>query len=247
MAEVIPAAQPTPNQPQTVTTSSVDEWKGRFEEAVRTRDEAKARMRDVSVENETLKTRLDEINKRDQQSQEQAKQRQLEEQGKYAEALKLTEEKYNGRYQKLATSAQQRLVPMAIKSAASTIESITPEAVQDLPSMLAQHVGLDPESLEVYVRGPDGKPLTDASLKPVPIESFVREFVKSRPYMQKGTMPASHGLTGEGRSQEFTMAQASTNPAVAKAWAEQDPAGYANAVREYYTPDAVLKRAKGRK
>ena len=212
-----------------------DEWKSIVAEAQQTRDAAKAKLEEVHTNYKALaaeKDRLAAIVKereiKEVQTKEQLEKQTLEQQGKYAEALKLTETKWGEKYSTLQKSAAQRLVPLAITQAASKIPNITPEAIDLLPDVLSKHIDINPDTLEVYVRGQDGKPMTDASLKPVTVEDFVKQFVSSKTIFLKDSLPVKHGQNTNG--QPITIEQALANPALAAEWGKSDPEGFAKAM-----------------
>lgn len=252
--------QPTPGVPQDFQKAQAqaqapapkvedaDTWKNRFEDAVRTRDEAKSRNRELTERLTSAEQKLQEIEAKSQQIQEERKRAQLEQEGKYSEALQLTEQKHVQNYQKLSGLASSKLVPMSIRSAAAGIETLTPEAISDLPQLLRDRIKLDPNTLDPTVLGDDGKPMTDESLKPVTVEAYVREFVKTRPYLHKASVPAKHGIMAQaGGDVEYSIERCKDSPAKMARWATEDPTGYAAAVREYYSPESVQRRMADQK
>ena len=223
--------EPVTNPPQQ------DPWAGKSPEeirnivtdAIKSRDEVKSKFNNMSVELDTLRKTVQEREAKEQQTKEQSEKQNLEQQGKYQEALQLTEKKWNEKYIGLKTSAAQRLVPLAVNKAASAIENLTKEALNDLPDLVSRYIDINPETLEVYVKGADGKPATDSGLKPILVENFIKDFVTARPYLLKSTMPVSHGATGsDGKA--ITIEQALNDPAAAEAWAKADPEGFQKAV-----------------
>jgi len=229
-----------PENQQQQQTQQKDPWEGKSPEeirnivtdVIRTRDEIKSKYNTAAAELEVLRKAQQERDAKEAQSKEQIEKQNLEQQGKYQEALKLTENKWNQKYENLRTSAAQRLVPLAINKAASQIENLTKEAMSDLPDILAKHIDINPETLEVYVKGEDGKPATEKdSMKPVSVEGYVKEFVTKRPYLLKSSMPVSHGQTGQD-GKPMTMEMALSDPKLAAEWAKNDPQGFQRAMED---------------
>jgi hypothetical protein len=217
-----------------------EEWKSIVTEAQQTRDAAKAKLEEVHTNYKALvaeKERLASIVKQreiqETQTKEQQQKAELEQQGKYQEALKLTETKWGEKYTNLQRSAAQRLVPLAITQAAAKVENITPEAIDLLPDVLAKHIDINPDTLEVYVKDENGKPMTEkGSMKPISVDDFVKAFVTSKTIFLKDAMPVKHGLGTSGKA--ITIEQAMADPKLAKEWATNDPAGFQAAMDAKY-------------
>jgi len=230
---------------QETKQESPEVWKQRFEETVQMRDQLRENNRIMKDQLDKVSSELNVFKTETQKQLEKEEQVKLESKGKYQEALKIAEEKHAAQYRGLQSAATQRLVPLAIRSAAGAIPNLTPEAAQDLPVLLRDYIGLDPSTLEVFIKDKEGKPLTGPDLKPVPVESFVAEFVKTRPYLVKGTIPNQHGITGVNG--QVTVDEIMNNPQLASEYAAKDPAGYAKMQADYFNPKNVLKRSKGNK
>jgi DNA polymerase III gamma/tau subunit len=237
----MPEEQKPTGQPQ---QEDVTVWKSRFEEAVQTRDQVRESNRLMKEQLDNVSKELNQFKSEAQKAREAEEQSKLRSQGKYEEAVKKIQEKSEADFRNLQNSATQRLVPLAIRSAATAIPNLTPEAAQDLPVLLRDYIGLDPTTLEVFVKDNEGKPLTGPDLKPVPVEQFVSEFIKTRPYLVKGTIPAQHGITGQ--QQQVGLDQVMSDPKAAGEFALRDPEGFAKAQAEYYSPKNVMARAKGK-
>lgn len=222
--------------PEPVKEEKVEEkdWKKIAEEAIATRDAAKQKNR--QVEEELTKYRQTEAERatREAQSREEQERAKLAEQGKYQEAVKLVETKYQGEIQNIYSKITETFVPAAIKSAASKMKNITPEALQDLPSLIGGKIKLNPKTFEAFVANEKGEPLTDEKLNPVPLESFVESFVKARSYMLVDGMPKGTGagpITTTGKA--YTIENALTDPKLDKEWQKADPTGHARALEDF--------------
>lgn len=220
-------------------------WEEAFKEATATRDRIKAEHRIAQGELEKYRAKDAELQKQNQSAQEKAKLEQLEQQGKYQEALKLTEEKGRAEADKIRARVAERLIPMAIKSAASKIPNLAKESIDDLPQLLRDRVMLDPETLEIYVKGDDGKPLVDEKLNQVNVEKFVEGWIQSKPYLLIDGMPKRHGQAA-GQGKAYSMDKAVNDPGMQKAWREEDPEGYAEAEKNYWSPGEVKARMRAK-
>jgi len=219
-------------------------WKQRFEEVVSTRDQLRESNRTIKEQLDLASKELNTFRTEAQKSKESEEQSKLKSQGKYEEAVRKIQEKSENDFRNLQSAATTRLVPLAIRSAAANVQNLTLEAAQDLPVLLRDYIGLDPATLEVFVKDNEGKQLTGPDLKPVSVEQFVSEFVKTRPYLVKGTIPAQHGITGT--NQQLTIDDIMANPDLQGEMARKDPAGFAKMTADYYNPANVLRRAKGK-
>lgn len=219
-------------------------WKQRFEEVVSARDQLKESNRTIKEQLDLTSKELNTFKTEAQKTKETEEQSKLRSQGKYEEAVRLIKEKSETDFRNLQSAATHRLVPLAIRSAAANIQNLTPEASQDLPVLLRDHIGLDPNTLEVFVKDNEGKPMTGTDLKPVSVEQFVSEFVKTRPYLVRGTIPAQHGITGQNQS--LTIDEIMASPELQGEVAKKDPIGFAKMTADYYNPANVLRRAKGK-
>ena len=232
----IKPTEPTKQEDATV-------WKQRFDEVILVRDQLRESNRATKEQLDLASKELNTFKSEAQKAKETEEQSKLRSQGKYEEAVKKIQEKSENDFRTLQHAATQRLVPLAIRSAAASVQNLTPEAAQDLPILLRDYIGLDPTSLEVFVKDNEGKQMTGPDLKPVSVETFVAEFVKTRPYLVRGTIPAQHGITGT--PQQADLEQVMSDPATAREFAVRDPAGFAKAQSEYFSPKNVMKRAKG--
>jgi hypothetical protein len=130
---------------------------------------------------------------------------------------------------------------MAIKSAAAKIPNLATESIDDLPSLLRDRISLDPETMEVFVKGPDGKPLVDERLTPVPVEKFISDWVGTKPYLLIDAMPRRHGQSA-GSGKKFSIEQAVNDTAMYESWKAEDPDGLAAAEKAYWSPQAAKAR-----
>jgi hypothetical protein len=238
-------AEPVITQPVTtpapVTTPvqdpnpDIEYWKGEAKKAFGARDVERK-------ERETLAARLNEIEAAKKQADENTQRTKLEEAGKYQEALKLQEQKFAEKYGKVTQTIGSRLVPMAIQNAAAKIENLTKEAIDDLPSMLRDRLAVNPETLEVFVVGPDNKQLVDEKLQPVSVASYIEGFVKSRPYLLVSSMPNRHNATGD--KGKPTLDEIKNDPNKMMEWAKADPNGLQEAIKANFSPAEIVKRAR---
>jgi hypothetical protein len=234
---ITPVGDPKGQAPGGVT------WEEAFREATATRDRIKAEHRIAQGELEKYRAKDAELQKQNASAQEKAKLEQLEQQGKYQEALKLTEEKGRQEAEKIRARVAERLIPMAIKSAASKIPNLAKESIDDLPQLLRDRVALDPETLEMFVKGDDGKPMVDEKLTPVPVEKFVENWIQGKPYLLIDGMPKRHGqAAGQGKAYSFEKAM--NDKAMEASWKAEDPDGYAEAEKNYWSPGEVKARLR---
>jgi hypothetical protein len=241
----MPENQQQDTQNQEHKNESPEVWKQRFEETVAARDQLRESNRLIKEQLDKVSSELNQFKTEAQKAQEREEQVKLESKGKYQEALKTVEEKYSTQFKSLQSAASQRLIPLAIRSAATGLGNLTPEAAQDLPVLLRDHIGLDPNTLEVFVKDNEGKPMTGPDLKPIPVEAFVAEFVKTRPYLVKGTVPTQHGING--MNQKLTVDDIMNDPKLMAEYAEKNPVEFANMQADYFSPKNVQKRAQGKK
>lgn len=230
---------PAPKDPPPGKTGT---WEQALEDAKVKRDKWKGQAKAQEAELEQLRQERQQRLAKDAEAQDAAKLKDLEAQGKYQEALKSTEEKYKAQVEKVRQAAANKLIPMAIKSAAASLANLAPGTVDDLPALLAGRIGIDPDTLELFVRGDDGKPITDEKLGLVPVDKFIKGFVQERPYLLLDGMPRQHGQTPGRGGKSMDYAQALANPELMKAWEKDDPEGLKAAEKEYWSPKAVKAR-----
>jgi hypothetical protein len=66
--------------------------------------------------------------------------------------------------------------------AAATAAGARAESLPELVKLLGAELDLDPQTLEPFVKGKDGKPATDKDGKPVSIEGFVTQYLTDHPH-----------------------------------------------------------------
>jgi hypothetical protein len=224
-------------------------WKTDALRAREERDKAKERLRALETELTEFRAREVERARADGRAREEAERERLEREGKYKEALEATTRKHTTELARLRSSAGKRLLPAAILAAARQVSNLAPDALGDLPDLVAPHVRLNEENFEVEVLGAEGKPLTDEQARPVSLEQFVSSFVQARPYllldgMQPGTGLAPGPRAGQGA--DLSVEAALRDPRLAAAWRARDPDGYRRACEEYHAPERVRERAKAK-
>jgi len=249
------ANEPVPaNQPETKTANEpVGDpngkapggvtWQEAFVEATTTRDKVKADLKVTKAELDKYKQAEKALAEQNESANQKAQREALEQQGKYHEALKIIEDKGKAELDKARARMSERMVPLAIKSAASKIDNLAKESIDDLPQLLRDRIALDPETMEVYVKGPDGKPLVDDKLSPVSVDKFINEWVGTKPYLLLDSMPKRHGQSA-GAGKKYNMDQAINDPSLAASWKAEDPDGYAQAEKNYWSPGEVKARLR---
>jgi hypothetical protein len=221
-------------------------WKEALDEVVSSRDALKEKARAYESELAKYKAEAQVRAQAEAVKSDEIQRKQLEEQGKYQEALRTTESKWKNQLDTVRSTAAARLVPLAIQTAAGQIQNLTPEAARDLPALLRDRIAIDENTLELYVKGTDGKPLMDDKLNPVPVEAYVQSFVAERPYLMTDAMPARHGQAGGKAKPNFDFAKTIDNPELGKAWEQADPAGYDAARKAYWSPENQVKVIKAK-
>lgn len=220
-------------------------WEQAFKEATATRDKAKADYKLAAAELEKYRAAEKAKAVEQETAQQKAQRERLEQEGKYHEALKGVEAQAKQEVETVRRKVAERIVPMSIKSAAAKIDNIARESIDDLPSLLRDKIALDPETLEVYVKGDDGKPLVDDRLQPVPVDKFIQDWVGTKPYLLIDGMPKRHGQSA-GAGKRFSIEQAINDSAVYDAWKAEDPDGLAAAEKAYWSPAAAKARLQAR-
>lgn len=232
------------DQTQDQRQSDPEYWKSEAQKAFEARDAIKSRLRDRETELEKYKSEIEQT-RAEKEAAARAKQAsELEQQGKYKEALELQEKRFNETISQQKARVESRILPLAIKSAASKVKGITPEAMEDLPYLLRDHVGLDHETFEPFVKGDDGKPLTNEKLQPVTVDEFVTSFVTKRSYMLADSMPGRHGAKAPQDAKSFTIEQAMKDAKIYEEWEKADPEGLRAAEAAYLDPMAVARRER---
>ena len=221
-------------------------WKEALDEVVSSRDALKEKARAYEAELGKYKAEAQVRAQAESVKSDEIQRKQLEEQGKYQEALRTTETKWKGQLDVVRATAAARLVPLAIQTAAGQIQNLTPEATKDLPALLRDRIAIDENTLELYVKGPDGKPLMDDKLNPVGVEAYVQSFVAERPYLMTDAMPARHGQAGGKAKPNFDFSKTLENPDLGKQWEAADPAGYEQARKAYWSPENQTRLIKAR-
>lgn len=210
------------------------------------RDELKGKVRDMSSKLDELFSEKQARDAKAKADAEKAEMAQMEEQGKYREALQKTNQTWEERHRGYQQKVTSTLLPNAIKAAASAIPNIDPDAIEDLPALLRDRVQLDPDTLQPMVLGPDGKQLKDDSLNPISLDDFVSEFVRSRPRMLlDSTARGSGAKPGRGAGQRaVTMADLLNDPALAKDISEEDMSQMVS--RDFFSKEAQAAFRKAR-
>lgn len=223
----------------------VEELQAKLKEAIESRDQAKSKLREQESRLSTLEAAEAARSRELEESRSRIEQEKLSTKGEYEKALSLANEKFSKDVSSIRSNFERVHKPMIIKSIASGIEKVTPQALNDLPNMVGQFIRLN-DSFEAVVVDETGKEVKDEQLKPVAPDVFIRKFVNDRPYMLLDSMPAgTHKSKGDvNGGKALSMSDVVSNPKLAKEWFERDPEGYENAKKEYYSPDAVRARLK---
>lgn len=225
-----------------------EEWRNvdEVKKIISQRDEFKNKAREYESRLSQLENEAKERQAKDEAARQSAEQDRLKNEGKYREALELSEKKWKSQQDEFRGRVANRLVPLAIQSAAGKLNNLTPEAISDLPSLLERHLSIDPESLEVYPVGQDGKRMVDDRLQPVTVENFVQGFVSSRPYLLKDSLPQSHGANGGStkRTEKIDMVALMSDPKAMAQMEKDDPEGYKEAMKEWNKPANLKELAR---
>ena len=248
---VVNPPQPEPKLPNTPPPDGLAprgmEWKDALIELQKERDTLKEKARLYESEVQTFRQKEQERAKSESQTKEQQEQSRLEQEGNYKQALKNTEDKWQQKLSERERVAAERLVPLAIRSAATQVKGLSPQAVADLPKLVGSEIALNPETLEVYVRDPKtGKQMVDDKLNPVSVESYLEKFAAERPYLLIDSLPHRHGQSQGGSRTPVTFEQALGDRKIMDAWEKADPEGLKTAEKEYYNPANALARAKAK-
>lgn len=251
MAEVRLEEKPPEQKPE---QKQGEEWRNvdEVKRIIAQREEFRVRARDSETKLAQYETEAKTRLAADEQAAAQVEQDRLKNEGKFREALELSEKKWKGRESQQVVNIAKRMVPLAIQSAAGKLASLTPEAINDLPSLMERHLTVDPETFEVFPVGADGKRLVDERLQPVGMDQFLATFVGTRPYLLKDSLPASHGAGGGAskRVESVDLVSLMQDPKAMRQMEADDPAGYAAAVEAWNNPKnhiAIAKAAVARK
>jgi len=224
------------------------ELQAKFKEAIESRDQAKAKLREQESRLASLESAEAARSRELEEARNKVEQEKLSTKGEYDKALGLANEKFSKDIGSIRSSFERAHKPMIIKSIASGIEKVTPQALNDLPNMVGQFIRLN-DSFEAVVVDESGKEVKDEQLKPIAPVDFIKKFVNDRPYMLLDSMPAgqhkSKGDVSGGKA--LSMDDVVSNPKLAKEWFGRDPEGYDAAKKEYYSPDAVRARLINKK
>lgn len=223
-------------------------WQEAFTELVKDRDGLKEKARAYDSELQAFRQKEAERAKLESKSKEEQEQQRLEQEGNYKQALKNAEDKWAQKVAEQQRVASERLVPMAIRAAASQVKGLSPQAIADLPKLVGPEIALNPETLEVFVRDPKtGKQMIDEKLNPVSVESYLAKFAEERPYLLIDNLPNRHGTSpGIGNGKTLTFEHALADRELMNQWEKTDPEGLKKAQAEYYNPKAALERAKAK-
>ena len=217
-------------------------WKEAWTELVTDRDSLKERVRSIDAEIQGFRQKEAERAKTETQTKQQLEQAKLESEGNYKQALQNAEQKWQSKLEENRRATAERLVPLAIKTAALSVKGLTPEAVNDLPKLLSDVVSLNPDDLNVFVKGPDGKPLLDEKLNAVTLESYLQQFASARPYLLADGLPTRHGQSAGNKGTTMSYEAALGDRKLMAQWEQSDPAGLKLAEQAYYAPSAVKAR-----
>lgn len=144
-------------------------------------------------------------------------QRELDDERKAAAALKGEVDKRTTRIQELA---RKEIRVAAIDAGARK------ESLEELETLLGQHIALD-DALQPFVQGKDaGKPLLDKDGKPVTVEGFVAQYLADHSHhkaapagrgggAQGGRLLSGQALTGAEAERAEVLERVAANPTVA--------------------------------
>jgi len=236
----VPPVTPEPTKPDLAPGGKP--WKEAWTEIVQDRDSLKEKVRTFDAELQKFRNDAAERAKKESKTAEELERAKLEQEGNYKQALANTEQKWQQKLEESRKVTSDRIVPLAIKTAALSVKGLTPEAVNDLPKLLSDRIGLDPDKLEVYVKGDDGKPLVDDKLAPVTLENYLQQFASARPYLLKDGLPTRHGQSPGNKGTTMSYEAALADRALMNQWEKADPEGLKAAEQAYYNPAAVKAR-----
>jgi len=223
----------------TPVTPEIADLQAKLSEAISTRDSAKSKLREYEAkvqeyESQQVKRRAEEEEHKKKQELDQSVQR-----GEYEKALALTKSKYEDQISKMRSNFTSKYLPTMIQTLATKIDKLSPQAINDLPSLVSTRIQLDDEFRPVVV-GDDGKPLVDKELKPVSPESYLQSFVAERPYLLVDALPPGGGKTG----QSLRKPSVELDKGQLAELAEKDPSAYRAHLKERYSPQAIMGRIK---
>jgi hypothetical protein len=207
----------------------------RLRAAFRERDAEKSRRRELEERINEIEAKQREREEAERQAAEEAEQQRLQEQGKFKEALEVKKAEFEKERAALVAQNQQiamRSVMADLKVMVAKVPNIVPDAVGDVAVQLQQDIGLD-ENYEPFVKGPDGNPRRspDNPLNNMTLDEMVNEFLKTRTYYLKTSLPAGGGAgagEGEGGTGKWDPKRV-TEPKYGEEWKKADPKGYAEA------------------
>jgi len=235
---------PTPASAPAPAPAPEKDYKAIFEEAVQSRDAAKSKMREYEAEIARYRQAETERAAREAQAKEEQERSKITETSKAQDYIKQQELKWQSEKDSIYKTIHEKYVPTAIKAAASKIKGLTPEAVEDLPSLVSSRIKIDPKTFETYVADEKGEPLKDEKLNPVSVESFIEQFTKPRTYMFVDAMPKGTGATSTTSGKAFTMEAALNDRKLDMEWKKLDPAGYQAALAAYRKEAPARAREK---
>ena len=235
----------------------VEFWKADALAAREERDRVKEQARLMAEQQTTMQQQLADLAKKEQtrtaeeaRRAEEASRSKLESEGKYKEALEAEQKKWAERHNALQQAAVKRLLDTGITAAAAQIANLTPDARADLPYLLRDAVRVNPETFELEVLDANGKPVSevnkDGKLQPVPITTFLQQFVAKKPYLLLDNMQKGSGAKpgGQDGSATYTVKQALADEKIRDEWKAKDPDGYKAAFDQYNSPAEQTKRAQ---
>lgn len=237
-----PAVPPPAVPPPGSKEATPDAWHSALQEAIKTRDAAKARA--AALDTELTRYRETEAQRTaaDSAAQAKAERERMEAEGKYREILAGETKKHEEALKSLKASFATKMLPRAIKAAAAEIPGIAKESLDDLPKLVSDRLAIG-EDGEVYVVDEKtGKPKVNERLEPVAVKEFLEKFVTTRSYLMADGMPKSHGAPSSTTPVKGTFQEALDNPAFMREWREKDPEGLQKAQAEHFSPGNVRAR-----
>lgn len=250
-------------EPKPVDELTVEEARSQLKEVIADRDSLKKSMKGIQTEFDTIRTQHAQLLEQQKKAGDEEAQRKealerqkLEEQGKYKESLAQLESQYKQKLElQTKGSADQierfkkTLMPRVIRSALSGIPNLVPEAVDLLVGNtdIRARIQLD-ENYEPVVLGDDGKPMLDEKMNKVTPEAFIQAQLAGKTFLFTDKMPVNRG-TPKGKiggQEELTYEAALADPKLRDKWMAEDPDGYNEAMRAYYSPAAVTARSKAK-
>ena len=176
--------------------------------------------------------------------QQEDEKKKLESAGEYQKIIEQNNQKHQQELQTVNSRFVNKLIPSAIRDAALKVPAILPNAIDDLIPIIKDNLGIDNE-FNVFVKNEEGKPKLGDDGKPLSVDTFMTEYVKTRPWFLADKQPTNKGLKpGQISDGKTTKGLGEMNDQERADYKKANPAGYDEAMKIEMDPANQVRLAR---